>query len=161
MMQVADDMVVAFHFTLTNEQGEQIHSTRPDAPLTYLHGRGEIIDGLEKALAGKSQGESFDLVLGPGEAYGDRDPALVQTVDRSEFPDAGELEIGMRFWVEDDQGERTITITGIEGDEVTVDGNHPLAGERISFEVEILEVRQATEEELSHGHAHGGNGHQH
>lgn len=160
-MQVADDMVVAFHFTLTTDGGELIHSTRPDAPLTYLHGRGELIEGLENAMLGRSEGATFDLTLEPSQAYGQRDPQLVQTVDRAEFPGGEELEVGMKFRVEDDLGQRTITIAEIDGDQVKVDGNHPLAGETISFEVEILEIREASQEELSHGHAHppGGHGH--
>lgn len=160
-MHIADDKVVSFHFTLTNDQGEVIESSRSQAPLTYLHGHGHLLASLEKALAGKASGEKFAVTLAPEEAYGQYDQALVQMVERSVFPGNTEIQVGMQFVAEFPNGERVFTITDIEEDRVTIDGNHPLAGETLSFDIEIVEIRDATEEELTHGHAHGPGGHRH
>lgn len=160
-MHVDDNKVVSFHFTLTDDQGDTIESTRSEAPLAYLHGQGNLIPGLEKALSGKTVGDTFDLTLAPIDAYGERDPGLVQRLGRDEFPPEGELAIGTEYEVRDGDGWRVVTITEIVDQEVTVDGNHPLAGETITFAIEVVDIRDATEEELTHGHVHGAEGHHH
>jgi FKBP-type peptidyl-prolyl cis-trans isomerase SlyD len=159
-MEIVDDKVVSFHYTLTDAQGEQIDSSRTQEPLTYLHGRGNLIDGLERAMAGKSAGATFEITLAPDDAYGQRDDNLVRKLDRDSFPSADESEVGMQFQLQQSDGDQVVTITEINDDHVTVDGNHPLAGETLNFEIEVTEVRDPTSEELSHGHAHG-DGHHH
>lgn len=153
-MQITDGKVVAFHFTLTNEQGQIIESSADQDPLTYLHGHGNIIPGLEQALMDKVVGDTFTVALPPEEAYGVYEEDLVDTVSRSAFEGVAELEVGMQFQAQYANAHRVITITQVEGDEVTIDGNHPMAGETLTFEVEVTDVRDATEEELAHDHAH-------
>lgn len=157
-MQIARDTVAAFHYRLTDANGQELDRSDENQPLAYLHGKGNIISGLEKAMDAKSQGDSFKVTLEPEEAYGDHDSALVHKVDRSQFTGADELEVGMQFQAKFPSGERVATIREIDGDEVTIDGNHPLAGETLSFEIEVAEVRPATAEELQHGHPHGPGG---
>lgn len=163
-MQIADNKVVAFHYTLTNETGQTIDSSHQrEEPLSYLHGHGNIIPGLEKALAGKEAGDKLEVRVGPDEGYGERHESLVQQVPTSAFEGAGdnELQPGMQFQAQTEAGPRIFTITALEDDQVTVDGNHPLAGETLNFDVEITEVRDATDEEQEHGHVHGPGGHNH
>lgn len=160
-MHIVDNNVVSFHYTLKNDQGEVIESSTGQDPLEYLHGHRNIIPGLEKELAGKSVGDKFTATIDPESAYGNYDETLLQTLLRGEFEGVDEIEIGMQFEVEDSNGRGLLTVTKIEGDEVTVDGNHPLAGERLIFEVEVVDRREASEEELTHGHAHHPDGHHH
>lgn len=161
-MQISENTVVAFHYTLTNNAGETIDSSlQRGEPLSYLHGHGNIIPGLEKALLGKSSGDKLNVTVTPEEGYGERHDQLIQDVPASAFDGAdGNLQPGMQFQAETEAGPRLFTITAVDGDQVTVDGNHPLAGETLTFDVEITDVREATEEEQSHGHAHGPEGHQ-
>lgn len=162
-MQIADNKVVAFHYTLTNEAGQTIDSSHQrEEPLTYLHGHGNIIPGLEKALVGKESGDTLTVTVSPEEGYGERQDGMVQQVPASAFEGAdGNLQPGMQFQAQTEAGARIFTITAVEGDQVTVDGNHPLAGETLNFDVEITEVRDATDEEQQHGHVHGPEGHEH
>jgi FKBP-type peptidyl-prolyl cis-trans isomerase SlyD len=160
-MQVDNDKVVSFHFTLTDDQGGVIESTHSQAPMAYLHGRGNLIPGLEQALAGKGPGDTFDITLRPEDAYGEHDSGLVQRINRDEFPPDAGIAVGSEFQVEDEKGLSLVTITEIDEDDVTIDGNHPLAGETISFKVQVVEIREATDEELTHGHVHGPEGHHH
>lgn len=162
-MQIADDKVVAFHYTLTNEAGQTIDSSHQrEEPLTYLHGHGNIIPGLEKALVGKEDGDKLDVTVTPEEGYGERNDSLIQDVPISAFEGADDnLQPGMQFQAETEAGQRIFTITAVEGDQVTVDGNHPLAGETLNFDVQITEVRDASDEEKEHGHVHGPDGHEH
>ncbi len=160
-MQIAQNSVVAFHYTLTNDAGEVLDSSEGRDPLTYLHGSGNIIPGLEKELEGRGNGDKLKVAVEPGEGYGDVQPALVQEVPRDAFQGVDEVQPGMQFQAQTQEGPLMVTVTKVEGDTVTVDGNHPLAGERLNFDVEITEVRDATEEEISHGHVHGEGGHQH
>ncbi|MFQ5408969.1 MAG: peptidylprolyl isomerase, partial [Anaerolineales bacterium] len=141
--------------------GEVLESSEGHDPLAYLHGRGNIVDGLEKALEGKSAGDKFNITLSPDEAYGSRDEAQVQTLPADEFAGVDEIEPGMQFNVHDDDGHHVITVTHVDGDQITVDGNHPLAGETLVFDVEVVGIREPTAEELSHGHVHGDGGHHH
>jgi len=153
-MQITDKAAVSFHYTLTNPSGEQLDSSIGEEPLLYLHGMGNIIPGLEAALAGKSAGDKFNVSIEPAQAYGEIDPEMVQLVSKRMFEDM-ELEIGMQFHADVSHGSGIITVTEINGDDVTVDGNHPLAGETLIFDVEVIDVRPATADELAHGHVHG------
>lgn len=153
-MQVNDKKVVYIHYTLKNKEGTVLDSSSPEAPLAYIHGGGNIIPGLEKALAGKSEGDAFNINIQPEEAYGQRNETLVQTVPRSAFQEVDDLQEGMQFQAQTPNGPQLITVTEIEEDQVIVDANHPLAGEPLDFDVEIVDIREATAEELDHGHVH-------
>ncbi len=161
-MQIAENAVVAIHYTLTNDAGDTLDSSRErDEPLAYLHGHGNIIPGLEKALLGKQSGDTLKVTVEPAEGYGERHEGLIQEVPREAFQGVDELEPGMQFQASTDAGPRMFTITDVQDDVVTVDGNHPLAGATLHFDVEIADVRAASAEELSHGHVHGPGGHEH
>lgn len=161
-MQIAENTVVSIHYTLTNAAGETLDSSLPRGePLLYLHGHGNIVPGLESALTGKASGDKLDVAVQPDEGYGEHHPQLIQDVPREAFEGVETLEPGMQFQADTGAGPRLFTITKVEGDQVTVDGNHPLAGEVLNFAVEITEVRAATDEEIEHGHVHGeGDDHQ-
>lgn len=156
-MRIAKDSVVRIHYTLTNDAGEVIDSSRDHEPLTYLQGHGNLIPGLESALEGKEAGYEDDVSVQPEHGYGKRDASLVQDVPASAFQGVPRVEVGMQFRA----GQRQVTVTKVAGDTVTVDGNHPLADQVLHFAVEVIEVRQATAEEISHGHVHGPGGHHH
>ncbi|HHJ38783.1 MAG: peptidylprolyl isomerase [Methylothermaceae bacteria B42] len=153
-MQVSENKVVSIHYTLKNDAGEVIDSSTGRDPLTYLHGAGNIIPGLEKALAGKDSGEHVDVSIAPEEAYGARNESLIQSVPKAAFEGVDKIEPGMQFQAQTPSGMQVLTVVEVKDDEVVVDGNHPLAGQTLHFSVDIAEVRDATEEELSHGHAH-------
>ncbi len=153
-MQVSENKVVSIHYTLKNDAGEIIDSSTGRDPLTYLHGAGNIIPGLEKALAGKDSGEHVDVSVAPEEAYGSRNESLIQAVPKEAFEGVDKIEPGMQFQAQTPSGMQVLTVVEVKDDEVVVDGNHPLAGQTLHFSVDIAEVREATEEELSHGHAH-------
>ena len=153
-MQITDKAAVSIHYTLTTPGGEQLDSSIGEEPLLYLHGMGNIIPGLEAALVGKSVGDKFNVSIEPAQAYGEIDPEMVQVVSKRMFEDM-ELEVGMQFHADVSHGSGIITVTEIDGDDVTVDGNHPLAGETLIFDVEVIDVRPATADELAHGHVHG------
>ncbi len=158
-MQIAKDKVVTIDYTLMDGQGTVLDSSQDDEPLSYIQGAGSIIPGLEAALEGKSIGEALQVTIAPDQAYGERDEALMQTVSRDSFEGADQLEAGMRFRVQSDSGLQVITVVAVQGDAVTIDGNHPLAGVTLNFDVTIRGVRDATGEELSHGHVHGPEAH--
>ena len=160
-MLVARDMVVTIHYTLKNDAGEVLDSSAGGEPLAYIHGSGNIIIGLEEALEGKAAGERIAVAIPAAKAYGEHDRALVQQVPRRAFQSGGDVKAGMRFTAQTEQGPRQVVVTRIAGDMVTVDGNHPLAGQALNFDVEIAEVRAASEQELAHGHVHGPGGHDH
>jgi FKBP-type peptidyl-prolyl cis-trans isomerase SlyD len=160
-VQIARNKVVAIHYTLRDEQGTVIDSSSGRGPLAYLHGKGNIIPGLEQALAGKSAGDTLDVTVAPEQGYGVRDERLVQIVPRSRFPEGAEIAPGMQLRASGQQGPRVVTVMKVERDFVTVDGNHPLAGRTLHFSVEVAEVRKATHEEVAHGHVHGPGGHHH
>jgi FKBP-type peptidyl-prolyl cis-trans isomerase SlyD len=157
-MQVANEKVVYIHYTLTNQEGETLDSSAGREPLGYLHGAGNIIPGLEKALEGKESGEKLNVSVAPDQAYGERDEALIQQVPRSAFEGVDSVEPGMQFQAQSPHGPMLVTVTKVESEEVTVDANHPLAGQTLTFDVEVTDVRDATEEELNHGHVHGAGG---
>ena len=160
-MQVAQDRVVSIHYTLTDDSGAVIDSSSGGDPLAYLQGHGNLIPGLERELEGKEAGDTLKVRIAPTDAYGDQDASLVQDVPRSAFGPNANVQVGMQFHAESNQGARTVTITKIVDDTITVDGNHPLAGQHLNFDVEVINVRAATQEELTHGHVHGPGGHHH
>lgn len=160
-MHVEKNRVVLLHYTLRDERGTVLDSSSGRKPLSYLHGKGNIIPGLEQALAGKSAGDELDVTVAPEQGYGRRDERLVQIVPRHRFPESATLAAGMQVRADGPQGPRLVTIVGIDRDFVTIDANHPLAGRTLHFSVQIAEVRKATHEEVSHGHVHGPGGHHH
>ncbi|ALM51872.1 peptidylprolyl isomerase [Halomonas huangheensis] len=160
-MQIAQNSVVAFHYTLTNDAGEVLDSSEGREPLTYLHGAGNIIPGLEKELEGKTTGDKLTANVSPAEGYGEVQEQLVQEVPRDAFQGVESIESGMQFQAQTQGGPLMVTVTKVEGDTVTVDGNHPLAGQNLNFDVEVTEVREASQEEIEHGHVHGPEGHEH
>jgi FKBP-type peptidyl-prolyl cis-trans isomerase SlyD len=160
-MPIAQNDVVTIHYTLTDDADKVLDSSADGEPLAYLHGHGNIIPGLERELTGKSVGDRLKVRVGPAEGYGEYDRALVQKVPRRTLKGIADLRIGMRLQAGTQHGHRAVTVTHIAGDMVTLDGNHPLAGQNLNFDVEITAVRAATEEELSHGHVHGDGGHHH
>lgn len=160
-MQIANNTVVSIHYTLTNDEGEVLDTSRGNSPLTYLHGAGNIIKGLENALTGKKAGDALTATIEPEDAYGEYSEDYVQVLPRQAFQNLDDVEPGMQFHADIGFGPQIITILQIDEDGVVVDGNHQLAGETLTFDVEITEVRPATAEEISHGHVHGPGGHHH
>ena len=160
-MQIARNRVAIVHYTLRDEHGTVIDSSSGRAPLAYLHGKGNLIPGLEQALEGKAAGDKLDVTVAPELGYGSRDERLVQVVPRNQFGGAGGLAAGMQVRASGPRGSRLVTVVKVERDFVTVDGNHPLAGRTLHFSLEVEEVRKATHEEITHGHVHGPGGHQH
>jgi FKBP-type peptidyl-prolyl cis-trans isomerase SlyD len=161
-LKINNDHVVTIHYTLTNNQGEVLDSSVGSEPLTYLQGAGNIIPGLEDALLGKIMGDAFKVSIQPEDAYGVHHPQLVQVLPRAAFGGVDQLEVGMEFTAQGADGEvRRVGIAAINGDDITIDGNHPLAGEVLHFAVTIESVRAASQEELAHGHVHGPGGHHH
>ena len=150
-MEIAERKVVHIHYTLKNDAGELLDKSPADEPLGYLHGAGNIIPGLEAALSGMKAGEEVQVEVPPEAGYGQRDEGLVQDVPRGAFEGIDEIEPGMQFQAESEQGARIITVTGVDNDVITVDGNHPLAGETLHFDVEVMEVREATAKEIEDG----------
>lgn len=160
-MQITNHSVASFHYTLKNSAGDVLDSSAGNAPLSYLHGAGNIVPGLERQMLGKSVGDKFNATVAPEEGYGVPNPAMVRIVPKAAFPEGVELAVGMQFGTQTPQGPMAIVVTSISGDSVTVDGNHPLAGVTLHFDVEITEVREASAEERQHGHVHGPGGHHH
>lgn len=159
-MNITKDIVGLFEYTLSNDAGETLDASNGN-PLAYLHGHGNIIPGLEKQMEGKKVGDKFTAQVPAAEGYGERVEQLVQTVPSAMFQGVEQIEVGMRFEAQSEQGVHSVEVTKIEGENVTVDGNHPLAGVNLTFDIEITGVRAATDEEIEHGHAHGEGGHHH
>jgi len=160
-MTITTGTVVSMNYRLTNSKGEEIDQNPKGKPFEYLHGASQIVPGLEVALEGLNAGQKKTVVVSPAEGYGDVNPELIAQVSRSQFPQEMTLEIGMQFRAQLEHGPMVLRVEGINGDEVTVNGNHPLAGETLNFDVEIVSIREASEEEVAHGHAHGPDGHHH
>jgi len=159
---VQRDTVVSIHYTLRDDNKAVVDSSDGGEPLVYLHGHQNIVAGLERALEGKVIGDRINVSVPPGEGYGEHDPALVQQVNRSAFPKGADLSVGTMFHAAGPDGDALVVrVTGVTGDQVQIDGNHPLAGQNLHFDVEITAIRAATESELEHGHAHDGDGHHH
>ena len=162
-MQVAKNAVVTIDYTLKNSDGHVIDSSKSEGrqPLPYIHGAGGLIAGLEKALEGKNAGDSLSVAIAPEEAYGTRDESLVHAVPKASFGNNA-IVVGAQFRTQDKQGrQQVVTVSRIDADSVTIDANHPLAGVTLHFDVTINDVREATPEELAHGHVHGPGGHHH
>ena len=158
---ITKDKVVQFHYTLSTVDGVQIEDSRKGEPMAYLHGHGGIIPGLEKALEGQGAGDHVDATVSPEDGYGERREGMQQRVSAKYLKHAGKLRPGMTVSVNTDDGPRTVTVVKVGLKTVDVDGNHPLAGQTLQFAIDIVDVRDATEEEISHGHAHGPGGHHH
>lgn len=160
-MQITKNSVVTLNYTLKDDQGETLDESQ-DNSFLYLHGAGGIIPGLESQLEGKSAGESFSAHIEPADAYGERDESMVQVVPRDMFDKEHPVEEGLQFHAQTPEGGMiTVTVAKIDGDDITIDGNHPLAGIALNFDINIVEIREATQEEIDHGHAHGPDGHHH
>ena len=160
-MRISKDHAVFFDYEVRNSRSELLDSSSHGGPMAYVHGYTSIIPGLEKALEGKAAGEEFQVVVPPVEAYGLRDEKRMGKVERSIFPEGAEIKPGMRFRATSENGTDTVVVVGVDGDTITVDANHPLAGETLTFHVTVREVRPASEEEISHGHVHHGHSHGH
>jgi FKBP-type peptidyl-prolyl cis-trans isomerase SlyD len=159
-MKITKNKVATFDYELFDEQGTLLDSSAEE-PLAYIHGVGQIVPGLERALEGKAEGEAVSVVVPPDEGYGDRDEELILTVSRAQFERPTDVVVGLQVHVNGPDGDSVARVTAIAGDEVTLDANHPLAGKTLSFSVTIRGVRDATKEELRHGHVHGEGGHHH
>ena len=160
-MQIEANSVVTLHYTLKDNDGNIIDQS-DDGSFLYLHGAMNIIPGLENALTGKAAGDEFSVTISPEEGYGNREPGRIQEVPKEMFQDAGEVAVGVQFHAQGrDAQPLVVTVTEIKDDVVVIDGNHALAGVDLNFAVKVIEVREATEEEISHGHVHGPHGHHH
>jgi FKBP-type peptidyl-prolyl cis-trans isomerase SlyD len=160
-MTVSRNRVVSIEYTLTGEDGSVLDTSRGDEPISYVHGSGTLVDALEAAMEGKGPADTVTLTLPPEQAYGVRDDSVVFTLPRAQFGAGEEPEIGMQIMLQGDGDGRVVTVVAMDENEVTVDGNHPLAGLTLTFDVEIVDVREATAEEIEHGHAHGPGDHHH
>jgi FKBP-type peptidyl-prolyl cis-trans isomerase SlyD len=146
-MQATREKMVSIDYTLTDEQGNVLDSSDGREPLTYLHGTGQIIPGLERAIEGKEPGAQLQVTVPPEDAYGDRNPELLQSVPREQFPEGTVPEIGQKFQVQSPSGARVVTVAEVGDDAVVIDANHPLAGHALNFDVTVKDVRDATGEE--------------
>ncbi len=160
-MEIAADRVVLIHYTLKDDNGAVIDSSASGEPLAYIQGHGNLVAGLERALEGKQHGDKVAVSVAPADGYGKHDAALIQRIPKRSLQGSGEIKKGMQFQGQTADGMRVFTVTAVVGDMVTLDGNHPLADKTLNFDVEIVEVREATTEELEHGHVHGAGGHHH
>ncbi len=160
-MEISKDKVATLNYVLKNDQGEVMDQSE-DGRFAYLHGANNIIPGLEKALEGKKVGDKISVTVAPAEGYGERDLEQIQQVPRNMFPPDIDIQPGMQFQAQSPDGQMMVVmVTAVNNDTVSVDGNHPLAGENLHFDVEIVDVRDASSEELEHGHVHGPGGHEH
>lgn len=160
-MIIENKRVVSFHYTLTNEAGQELESSRGRDPMAYLHGAHNIIPGLEKALAGKGAGDRFQVTLPPAEAYGERNPSNIQRIASKHFKNPRSLQAGQLVSLQTREGERPAVIVKVGRFNVDVDANHPLAGQTLTFDVEVIDVREASPEEIAHGHVHEEGTHEH
>ena len=159
---ISNGKVVNLIYSLSNDQGEVLDRADTEAPFTYLHGGQQIVPGLETALEGLTVGNKKKVVVIPSEGYGEIKPDLKLTVARTQFPADLDVEAGMQFEANGPDGQGVVfTVDSLQGDKVKIDGNHPLAGQTLHFDVEVISMRDATEEEKQHGHAHGEHGHDH
>jgi FKBP-type peptidyl-prolyl cis-trans isomerase SlyD len=159
-MQIAKNKVVSIDYKLMDKSGRVLDSSEDGNPLAYIHGAGNLIPGLETALDGKRAGDKISVTIAPKDAYGERDEGQTAVIPRDRF-NVKDLKAGMRFQAQTSMGTRIITVISVDADNVKVDGNHPLAGVTLVFDVTVKEVRDATQEELAHGHVHGPGGHHH
>ena len=157
-MKIRKGRVVRMHYTLKDDSGTTIESSGGREPLTYLHGFGHLIPGLEKTLNGSEAGLSTSVTVLPADAYGEKDPQAVIRAAREDFPEGLILEPGIEVQADTPDGPISFTVIAIEGDEAVLDANHPLAGKTLTFDVEVVDVREATADEIAHGHVHGAGG---
>jgi len=160
-MQIAVNKVAVIAYTLTDSEGILIDQADANTPFAFIQGIGNIIPGLETALEGKGAGDKVNVTIEPAQAYGERSDDMLQTLSKGMFEGVDEVTPGMQFHAQTSNGMSVVTVTSVEGDDVTIDGNHPLAGVTLNFDVDVIEVRDASEEELAHGHVHGPGGHNH
>jgi FKBP-type peptidyl-prolyl cis-trans isomerase SlyD len=160
-VEISADKVVLIHYTLKDDAGNVLDSSAGGEPLAYIQGHGNLVAGLEKALEGKADGSQVAVSVSPEEGYGKYEAGLIQRVPKRSLQGAGEVKKGMQFQARTEDGMRLFTVTGVVGDMVTLDGNHPLADKTLHFDVQVVGVRDATGEELEHGHVHGAGGHHH
>lgn len=160
-MKIADKTVVQFHYTITDDAGKELDTSRTGDPMAYLHGHNNMMAGVEKALTGKEAGDKFSITLQPEEAYGERQDDAIQRVPAKHLLGAKSWKPGMVAVVNTEQGQRQVTVLKVGKFMVTVDLNPPLAGKVLNFDLDVISVRGATDEEIEHGHAHGVGGHQH
>lgn len=160
-MQIGDQKVVTIDYTLTDNEGRVIDKSS-DGSFAYLHGASNIIPGLENALAGKSAGDELTVSVSPDQGYGMRDEAMLQQVPKTMFEDSSQIAVGTQFHAQGPGGEvLVVTVKEVQDEHVVVDANHPLAGVDLNFDVKVVDVRDASEEEVAHGHVHGPGGHHH
>ncbi len=162
-MSITENKVALIHYTLKNDDGATLDSSEGQEPLAYLHGHQNLVPGLEKELEGKTVGDKLNVTVAPEEGYGEKDTQLIQELPRDMFGGVDNIEVGMEFHAQTQNGNQVVEVIDVAEDTITIDGNHPLAGMNLNFEVEVTEIRDATEEELQHGHVHGaaGCGHDH
>ena len=159
---IADGHVVTIHYRLTLDDGSIADDSFGGDPLTFLQGAHNIVPGLERQMLGKNVGDKFDAVVPANEGYGEYDPTAEQTVPKSSFPPNVDLQVGMGFQTRARNGQQMpVWIRALKGDDVVVSANHPMAGQRLNFAIEVVDVRRATKEEKQHGHVHGPGGHHH
>ncbi len=157
-MELKNELVGIIHYTLRNDEGETLDSSAGEAPLEYLHGYQNIVPGLEAELNGKKVGDSFKVSVEPEQGYGELDPSLVQELPKDMFQGVESVEVGMEFHAETQHGLQIVEVVEVEDETVTIDGNHPLAGQTLNFEIEVIGIREATADELEHGHVHSAEG---
>jgi FKBP-type peptidyl-prolyl cis-trans isomerase SlyD len=153
-MKISDGKAVQIDYTLKDDEGQVLDSSEGRQPLAYLHGAGNIIPGLEEALEGKDAGDTLSVVVAPEDGYGERKDELVINADPAQFPNPEQVQVGARFQIQTDQGRYLATVANVSDEVVTLDLNHPLAGETLHFDVEVMDVQEASEEEIAHGHVH-------
>jgi FKBP-type peptidyl-prolyl cis-trans isomerase SlyD len=154
-MRIARNSVVTIDFTMYDDENQILESSQEEGPLVYMHGIGELPEGLEEELDGKQAGDEVGVTLQPADAYGEYDESLVQAVPREQFEEIENIAVGMRFEAETEEGPRVVHVVGLEDDDVIVDANEPYAGRTVRFEVKVLGVREPSGEEIEHGHVHG------
>ncbi len=159
-MKATQNTIISLHYTLTDESGAVLDSSRGGEPFAYLHGHGHIIRGLEAALEGREAGFNDTIRVAPADGYGERNPQAVFEVPRDQFPSSEDIQVGMQVQGEGAHGVMNFMVVGINDQHVVLDANHPMAGKTLNFDVELLAVREATDQELAHGHAHA-HGHDH
>ena len=156
--EIANEVVVEFHYTLTDNDGKVLDQSQERGPLAYIQGKQNIVPGLEKQMEGKKVGDKFTAKVPCAEGYGEFQEGMIQAVDKTQFDGVDNLQIGMQFQVDTEQGMIVVQVKEIQDDKVVLDGNHPLAGVDLTFEVEVVSLREATAEEAEHGHLHMGAG---